>query len=171
LFVTRAELLQVMVNKICQEGQLIAPLPMEGTDFPIVQYADDTLLIMQDSEAQLLTLKNLLHDFGRATGLKVNYNKSCILPINVSDQRMEVLANTFGCVIGSLPFAYLGLPLGTTKPTIEDLTPLMSQIERRLNASARFLNYGGRLELVNSVLSSLTTYHMCSIKLQKTVIK
>jgi hypothetical protein len=47
----------------------------------------------------------------------------------------------------------------------------MSQIEHRLNASARFLGYGGRLELINSVLSSLTTYHMCSIKLQKTVIK
>jgi hypothetical protein len=160
-----------MVNRLFQEGDLIAPLPMEGTDFPVVQYADDTLLIMQASESQLLALKNLLHSFSNATGLKVNYNKSCILPINVSDQRMEFLAAQFGCVIGTLPFTYLGLPLGTTKPTIEDFTPLMSQIERRLNASARFLNYGGRLELVNSVLASLTTYQMCSIKLQKTVIK
>jgi hypothetical protein len=97
----------------------------------------------------------------------VNYAKSCIMPINVSNQRMETLANTFGCVSGSMPFAYLGLPLGTTKPTIEDLTPLMSQVEQRLNVSARFLGYSGKLELVNSVLSSLMNYYMCSLKLQK----
>jgi hypothetical protein len=44
------------------------------------------------------------------------------------------LANTFGCDIGSLPFTYLGLPLGTSRPTIQDLTPIVDQSERRLNA-------------------------------------
>jgi hypothetical protein len=27
-----------------------------------------------------------------------------------------MLANTFGCSVGTLPFAYLGFPLGTTQP-------------------------------------------------------
>jgi hypothetical protein len=69
-----------------------------------------------------------------------------------------------------LPFTYLGLPLGTTKPTVEDLSPLVGLVERRLNASARFLGYGGRLEFVKSVLSTLPTFFMCSLKLQKTII-
>ena len=132
-----------MVNHFYREGSLIPPLPIPDMDFPIVQYADDTLLIMQASEAQLLLLKSLLADFGRATGLHVNYAKSCIMPINISADRLHALADTFGCSVGSLPFAYLGLPLGTTRPTMHDLTPLMSQIERRLNASARFPGYGG----------------------------
>jgi hypothetical protein len=42
--------------------------------------------------------------------------------------------------VGSLPFAYLGLPLGTSRPTIQDLSPIVDQMERRLNASARFLD-------------------------------
>jgi hypothetical protein len=50
LFVTAAELLQAMVNKLCQNGDLVAPLQIPGTDYPIVQYADDTLLIMPASE-------------------------------------------------------------------------------------------------------------------------
>jgi hypothetical protein len=91
LFVAGAELLQGMVNRLCHQGVLIPPLPLSGSDFPVVQYADDTLMVMEASETQLVALKNLLHDFSRATGLKVNYAKSCIMPINVSDERMEVL--------------------------------------------------------------------------------
>jgi mannosylglycoprotein endo-beta-mannosidase len=171
LYVAGGDLLQSMVNKACVRGDLSLPLPILGADFPIVQYADDTLIIIEACERQLLVLKNLLQDFSRATGLRVNYSKSNIMPVNVSNDRMVVLAQTFGCSIGVLPFTYLGLPVGTTRPTMNDLTPLMSQVERRLNASARFLGLGGRLQLVNSVLSSLSTYYMCTLKLHKTFIK
>ena len=147
------------------------PLPIPGADFPIVQYADDTLLIMQACPIQLLRLKSLLQEFAAATGLRVNYAKSCILPINVSDDKMRQLAATFECSIGTLPFTYLGLPLGTARPTVRDLAPVSDQIERRLNACARFLPHGGRLMLVNSVMSALATYLMCSLKLNKTFLK
>jgi hypothetical protein len=46
LFVSGMDLLQLMVNKLASDGTLIAPLPIENTKFPIVQYADDTLLIL-----------------------------------------------------------------------------------------------------------------------------
>jgi hypothetical protein len=93
------------------------------------------------------------------------------MPINVSADRLASLANTFECAVGSLPFAYLGLPLGTTRPTVQDLTPIVDQIERRLNASARFLDYGGRLQLVNSVLSTLPNHYLCYLKVHKTIFK
>jgi hypothetical protein len=70
-----------------------------------------------------------------------------------------------------MPFTYLGLPLGTTRPTLRDLSPLTDSVERRLNACSRFLNYGGKLIFINSVLSSLPTFYMCMLKLNKTVIK
>jgi hypothetical protein len=170
LFVEGADLLQSMVNHLAQMGLLTPPLPIPDTDFPTVQYADDTLLILQACPMQLLALKDLLQSFAAATGLKVNYDKSCLLPINVSGDRLQFLAGCFGCAVGSLPFTYLGLPLGTSKPTIQELTPIIDQIERRLNASARFLDYGGRLTLVNSVLSSLPLHFLCSLKIQKTIL-
>jgi hypothetical protein len=73
------------------------PLPRCGPDFPIVQYVDDTLLIMEACPRQLLTLKALLNSFADSTGLKVNYHKSNIYPINVETGKMENLASTFGC--------------------------------------------------------------------------
>jgi hypothetical protein len=55
-------------------------------------------------------------------------------PINVSQEKLVHLASTFGCHIGAMPFTYLGLPMGTTKPCFEDLVPMMDRVERRLSA-------------------------------------
>jgi hypothetical protein len=71
---------------------------------------------------------------------------------------MEILAQTFGCNIGTYPFTYLGFPLGPNKPNVEDMLPLVQRIERRLVSTSNFLNQAGRLEMVNSVLSSLATF-------------
>ena len=80
---------------------------------------------------------------------------------------MEVLANTFGCQIGSLPFTYLGLPMGTTKAHFEDLTSIMDRVERRLSACSSPLSYSGRLEMIKSAITPITTYASCVIKLLK----
>lgn len=63
-------------------------------------------------------------------GLKVNYMKSQIYSINVANNKMINLANTLGYDIGTMPFTYLGLPMGTTKPRIEDFNPMMDRIEK-----------------------------------------
>ncbi|KAJ1283790.1 hypothetical protein BS78_03G153800 [Paspalum vaginatum] len=47
----------------------------------------------------------------------------------------------------------------------------MNRVERRLTAVSSFLSYAGRLTLVNSVLSSLPTYTMCTLKLPVAVIE
>ena len=85
-------------------------------------------------------------------------------------EKASSLANVSGCIVGSFPFTYLGLPMGLTKPQVKDYAPLICRIERRLSASSQFLSYAGRLQLVNSVISSLPTYYMCSLKLPVTVI-
>jgi hypothetical protein len=127
-----AELLQMLINRASSINLLKAPIPHADGEFPIIQYADDTLLLLQADVIKLFFLKALLHSFETSLGLKFNYRKSQLIPINVSQEKTQLLANTLGCQIGSFPFTYLGLPMGTTKPRIEDLTPIMDQVERRL---------------------------------------
>jgi hypothetical protein len=171
LFVLAAELLQYIINKAASQGILSYPLShSHTTDFPIVQYADDTLLIMKASQRELFCLKGILQSFSQSTGLKVNYSKSCMLPINISEETTMQLAATFGCQVGSFPFTYLGLPMGTTKPRVEHYLPLMNTVERRITATATWLSMTGRLTLVDSCLSSLPTYAMCTLRLPITVI-
>jgi hypothetical protein len=134
-------------------------------DFPIIQYADDTLLIMSADVAQVRVLKEALSKYSLSTGLKINYGKSQLIPINVPDDLASTLATEIGCQIGQMPFTYLGLPLGTTHPSIRDLSPLVCRLERKLSSSSSFLPQGARLQLINSALSSLPLHFLCTLKL------
>jgi hypothetical protein len=87
-----------------------------------------------------MVLKKSLQTFSLSTGLKVNYQKSSLVPINVPEDSVAQLAVAFGCQIASLPFTYLGLPLGTTKPKIQDLTPIVTRLERKLTSISCFLS-------------------------------
>jgi hypothetical protein len=106
-----------------------------------------------------------LNTFAESTGLRVNYQKSNIYPINVSNEKMEILAQTFDCQIGTYPFTYLRLPLGPNKPVVDDMLLLVQRIERRLVSTSSFLNQARRLEMINSILSALPTFFMSNIKL------
>lgn len=94
-----------------------------------------------------------------------------MVPINVSEAKLDLLARTFGCSKGALPFTYLGLPLGTTKPVIQDFLPLVGRCERRLAGVSMFLSQAGRLQITNAVLTSLPTFYMCTLAIPKIVIK
>jgi retron-type reverse transcriptase len=88
LFVLAAELLQVLINHAASKNIIQAPIAQPMDDFPIVQFADDTLLFMKADAQQFFFLRALLNCFAQSTSLRVNYQKSQMLPINVSDKRI-----------------------------------------------------------------------------------
>jgi hypothetical protein len=118
LFAPTADLLQDIINKLCDDGHLVPPIKFDGQDYPIVQYADGTLLFMEASLPQLDALKQALHTFQLAIGLKVNFHKSCLVAVNIDETYDTARSHFFGCLLGKMPFTYLGLPLGTIRPTV-----------------------------------------------------
>lgn len=76
----------------------------------------------------------------------------------------------FGCTVGTMPFTYLGLPMGTTKPRVERYGPIMNNTERKLTSISSMLTQAGKLQLVNSVISSTITYAMCTLEVPVTVL-
>lgn len=65
---------------------ILAPISLlQG--LPVIQYADDTVLIMHACSAQLRQLKNLLMHFTTYNGLRVNYDKHVMVPINTSQAK------------------------------------------------------------------------------------
>ena len=136
-----------------------------------VSESDDTLIFMEGEETQVVNLKNILQTFSISTGLKVNYFKSMLVLINISDEETLTLTQSFGCSVGSLPFTYLGLLLGLTKPKVIDFLPMVSRCENRLSCTSAFLSQAGRLEVTNAIFTALSMYFMCTFSLYKTVIK
>jgi hypothetical protein len=89
-----------------------------------VQFVDDTLIILPAEVAQLIKLKALLDTFAVSTSLKVNFNKSCMIPINVPADKVQLLVSSIACQVGTMPFTYLGLPVGTTRPVVTEFVPI-----------------------------------------------
>jgi hypothetical protein len=87
----------------------------------------------------------LLHSFGESIGLKVNFSKSFIVPINVGEEKVSILAGTLGCLVEAMPFTYLELPHGTTKAIVQDFLPVLYRIEKRIMGIASFTPYSDRL--------------------------
>lgn len=117
-----------------------------------------------------MVFKRITREFSQSTGLRINYAKSCMVPLNMDMDKAAHLAGVFGCSIGTMPFTYLGLPMGSTKPRVEHSGPIMNQMERRLTSISSMLTQAGKLQLVNSVLSSMPTYAMCTVQVPVTVL-
>lgn len=61
LFVLAADLLRSLLNDDKRQGLLRSPiLLIHSQDFPILQYTDDTLIIMEGCPSQLQTFKHIL---------------------------------------------------------------------------------------------------------------
>ena len=60
-----------------------------------LQYADDTLLLFQPDLHSIATVKALLISFELMSGLKINFHKSDLHAIHVSDAMFKEFAQIF----------------------------------------------------------------------------
>ena len=108
LFVLAPDLLQSILNKAMNLNILTPPIHCPACpDFPVIQYADDTLVVLKANSRELLALKSLLQSFANSTGLNVNFKKSSMVPINMYEDRILHFTNTMNCRKESFPFTYL----------------------------------------------------------------
>jgi hypothetical protein len=81
-----------------------------------LHYAYDKVVMIQDSEENILNLKVILYCFESMSGMKINYHKSEIYVLEGDQQRREVIARQLNCKLGKFPMIYLGVPIHTRKP-------------------------------------------------------
>lgn len=122
--------------------------------------------------ANLWTLKALLKGFELASGLKVNYSKSCLIGINVPRDFLDMAFTFLNCSEGNLPFNYLGLPIGANPRRVSTWEPLIEHVVKRLNLwGNKFISFGGRIVLLNSVLNSIPIFYLSFMRMPVIVWK
>ncbi|KAJ1278642.1 hypothetical protein BS78_04G094500 [Paspalum vaginatum] len=144
LFLLVADVLQILIK---QSGAVRHPI-LEDQPCPVLQYTDDTLILLRASVQDVQNLKRLLDSFSNATGLKINYTKSTAVPMNIGGQTLDSMIQILRCKQEGFPRTYLGLPLW----------------------QAMLLNPMGRAVLVNSVLDSQLIYIMCVVPLPPGIV-
>jgi len=80
--------------------------------------------------------------------------------------------NIFGCQVAETPLTYLGIPLHFKRISNKDWKVIEDRFERKLSTwKGKMLSYGGRLTLINSVLSNLSVYMLSFFEIPKEVLK
>jgi hypothetical protein len=168
LFLLVAETLQCLI-KSCTD--IKHPTEM-GLPCAVLQYADDTLIVLRGDLEGAVALKNILVLFAGISGLHINYGKSTLVPIHMESALIEECVQVLGCRRDSFPQPYLGLPLSIHKLSLSAFTPYIQKSDRYLITwQAHLLNLMGRTVMVNSVLDAQLVYLMSSLQVPPSVIE
>ncbi|RVX10791.1 LINE-1 retrotransposable element ORF2 protein [Vitis vinifera] len=173
LFVLGMEALSSLINRAVRGGFLsgcrIGGREGVGIQVTHLLFADDTLVFCDDSQEQVTFLSWLLMWFEATSGLRINLNKSEILPVGCVENA-ELLAAELGCKVGSLPSTYLGLPLGASYKSVKVWDGVEERMRKKLALWKRqFISKGGRLTLIRSTLASMPTYLMSLLRMPRVV--
>ena len=80
-------------------------------------------------------------------------------------------AGLFGCGLGQFPINYLGIPIHFRRLTIAQWKHVEERLQKRLSSwKGKLLSLGGRLVLINSVLTNMVLYMISFFPLPKGVL-
>jgi hypothetical protein len=173
LFNLAADCLAKLVH-LAQENNLIKGLIPDviPKGVAILQYADDTILCMDDDVETMTNMKILLYIYEKMSGLKINFGKSEIIMVSLDEHKSLLYSELINCATGSWPIKYLGVPVSGSRLHVKDWMSLNDKILKRLDGwQSTSLSYGGKLILFNACLSCIPTYAMSMYLLPKTVVK
>ncbi|CAJ2627985.1 unnamed protein product [Trifolium pratense] len=167
LFLLAAEGLNVLMEAMIAQNMFTGYKIGEQGSMTVshLQFADDTLLLGVKSWANVRALRAVLVLFETMSGLKVNFNKSMLVGVNIPESWLGEAASALCCKVGKIPFLYLGLQIGGDPRRLSFWEPMLIRIRKRLSGwKSCFLSFGGRLILLKSVLTSLPVYTLSFFK-------
>ncbi|KAJ6854078.1 uncharacterized protein M6B38_100930 [Iris pallida] len=146
--------------------------------FPKVQpiishliYADDLLVFIEPSERSINSLNEVLEEFVHVSGLRINREKSHIY-FNKDCPEMDKWSQMMQIERCQLPVRYLGLPLTINYARYTDCQGLLLQVQSKLEGwQSQLLSFGGRIELIRSVIYAIANYWMQAIYVPDKVIQ
>ncbi|XP_050227618.1 uncharacterized protein LOC126677173 [Mercurialis annua] len=172
LFVLAVESLRAIFDKSCNMGMLSGiRIDVLVEDLSILQFADDTLLFLPCDLRMIEILLRILRCFEFISGLKINYQKSSIIGINVDAVTISQASDILKCKIDELPITYLGLPLSDRAVGSKLWNPVISNFSVQLSTwRGNLLSPTGRLTLIKSVLCSISVYFLCTFRIPQSVV-
>jgi hypothetical protein len=114
LFLLEADGLNLMLTTVVDVSLFLGYKVGEASPVHVshLQFVNDTLILGEKKWGNIRTLKETLILFELISGLRVNFHKSLLVVINLSDSWLVEASVDLNCKIGQLPFVYLGLPIG-----------------------------------------------------------
>ncbi len=154
------------------DHSLLPPVGLGNVNVHTLQFDDDLLLFFDRTARSAQIIMVILDAFSKASGLKINFSKTYIIPINLEGAQARDLASIFGCDIKGFPFTYLGLPLSPKSLCKADYLPLIEKVDKRLAGwKGQLLSRAGHLVLLNLALTSIPIFFFSAFRVPVWVSK
>ena len=159
LFIICVEILSIYINS--HEG--IKGITCGETEHKLSQYADDTALFLQYSEANLRNMIKTFDHFQQISGLKINKCKTNVMPFGALDSEQIVSTSDLTLQWSTDPIHYLGVRITPHKNILIDINyePILNKMLQLSNIwSQRELTLFGKSVIIKSLLLSQLTFLM-----------
>ncbi|WZZ42924.1 hypothetical protein YC2023_039183 [Brassica napus] len=159
LYVIISNVLSKLLNKAAANDLFGYHPQCQEVNLSHLSFADDIVVFTNGSPASLRHILLVFEEFASLSGLQINIAKSTVLAAGRGKQLLETEAAAVGLSVSTLPIKYLGLPLTSKIMSKTDYEPLVSKIRNRLLSwTSKALSYAGRLQLIKSVIASMTNF-------------
>ncbi|GJU32048.1 putative RNA-directed DNA polymerase, eukaryota, reverse transcriptase zinc-binding domain protein [Tanacetum coccineum] len=114
---------------------LIKGVSLRHTDLNVSHFffADDVVILTEWDSNDMENIIRTLNTFHRASGLKINIAKSNVFGIGVSEDNLQSMAHLTGCLAGTFPFSYLGLPIGKSMKYKDSWNLMVDKLKAKLS--------------------------------------
>jgi ribonuclease HI len=173
-FILCAEGLSMMLRRAELEGRITGlNIIRGGTRISHLLFADDSLLFCRSSIMEWAIIQELLSNYERASGQKLNREKTSIFfSKNTKREAKEFILSTAGVTSSAHYESYLGLPALIGRSKVSSFSVLKGRIWERMNGwKEKFLSQAGKEVLLKAVIQAIPTYTMSVFQLPKTLCK
>lgn len=162
IFVLCVEVLACMIRS----NKNIKGITVNGTEYRISQYADDTSLLLDGSSSSLNETLKVLTQFSEFSGLKVNFDKTQVIWIGKKKFSTETIKTRWKLSWGKINFKLLGIIFHIN---IEEMIKI--NYEEKLNKikslirtwKRRYLTPLGKITVIKSLLLPILNHLFISL--------
>ena len=171
IFLLCVEIMGLMIR----DNKDISGIKLFDYEYKLLQYADDTTILLDGSEKSLKAALTLVDQFSKFSGLKPNHDKTCCVKIGALKDEHLHFSTRYNIQWSQEPFTFLGI---TFTENLENMLELnyrekIDIIKRMICTwSRRHLSTIGRITVVKSwLISKITHLLMVLPSPDETVIK
>ncbi|KAJ3696581.1 hypothetical protein LUZ61_000286 [Rhynchospora tenuis] len=173
-FIIAMEIMSRIFNLAKNEG-ILKGVKVAHTSPTITHaiYADDLVIMGDTSSEEVDFMAGVMYNFGLASGLHVNPQKSGIWFSKSCDEMViQRVQNIWRARRIDVEERYLGVMIGTKGEVKKNGNMLLEKMKKRLSGwKSNMLSDAGLLVLIKSVLTSIPVYCMTMEMLPKKIIK
>ena len=162
IFLLCVEIMGIMVR----ENKDITGITLFNNEFKLLQYADDTTILLDGSEKSLRAALTLVDQFSKFSGLKPNYDKTSCIKLGSLKHAILEFETTYNIKWSQDPFSFLGITFTVDLSEIMELNyrQKINDIRKMVNSwSKRNLSTLGRITVVKSLMIPKLTHLFISL--------